>query len=200
MIDTRTPAELLATTLTDLDLVDRLARERDPGGPEGTRCSLAGWMSPSSGRTDDATGAQVQGLWSLLTDAHAGDRARADFVHHLGSLRLEGEGDDLDVTRARAAEKRLVAATGLRRRVLDTLRDYCRPNTTWETAAGLVADACAPPEVRRLWSGFFEAPVKGGRAGRPRRDPSAPPPEVVRLEWGGGLLENVVRWWNGLDL
>lgn len=200
MIDTRTRDELLATTLTDLDLVDRLARERDPGGPDGTRCSLAGWTSPSSGRTDDATDAQVRGLWSLLTDPHAGDRARADFVHHLGSLRPEGDGDDLDVTRARAAERRLAAADGLRRRVLDALRDYCRPGTAWETAAGLVADACAPAEVRRLWSGLFEAPAKGGRAGRPKRDASAPPPGVVRAEWGGGLLENVVRWWNGLDL
>jgi len=189
MIDTRSRDELLATCLVDLACADRIAHEsRPPDPPAPPRCSLGGWSGTSSGRSADATDAQVRGLWKLLNDPHAGDKHRADFVALLGSRRVAEE--ELDATRARAALARLHGAAGLRRQVLDTLAVYCRPGTAWDTAAGVVADTHAPWEVRATWERTYH-----GRAGRPTRDTSAPPPEVVRLEWGGGLLEAVVRWW-----
>lgn len=186
--------ELLALCLGDLACAERLVEEsRPPDPPAAPRCSLGGWSGTSSGRTTDATAAQVRGLWSLLIDPHAGDRHRADFVALLVAQPVAESESELDATRARAALTRLQGAEGLRRQVLDALAAYCRPGTAWDTAAGVVADACAPREVRATWERTYQHP----RAGRPTRDTTAPPPEVVRLEWGGGLLEAVVRWWGG---
>lgn len=191
MIVRYTREDLLALTLGDLALAQRLTRESAaPDAPRDVRCSLGGWSGQSSGRSD-ATAAQVRLLWSLLTDPHAGDKSREGFVRLLAAQPIAGDADDFDADRARRATERLARAEGLRHATLVTLGRYCRPTTPWDTAAGVVADQHAPPEVRAYWTTTYRRP----QAGRPTRDPSGPPPEVVRLEWGGGLLEEVVRWW-----
>jgi len=185
------------TVLADLALVRRFLAQSAHGIVVGApRSTLAALQGRAGGASRDASEHQVAQLLSVLQREGA-DRLRRTFVDALTRYCEETSRPDeteVDWTHARACATRL---HGLARRgesrVLEVLASELVPGATWEAAARVVADACAPPALRAAWSAREAA--ERGIVGRPRRDVTAPPVDAERAAWGEPRVAAAVAVW-----
>lgn len=193
--------EQLRAALAELALADLWRRDHDNDfTPLGNASGpLARWQGRVVGREADAdaTGRQVLSLWDMIQhpSTKAGRFARAHFadalVEYCASTSRSTERDDVDWTRARSLAECLAEVSSAERSVLSTLMRECAPTSTWTEAARIVADAHAPPALRAAWS-LAAGP---GAPGRPRRDPTRPPPDAERAAWGSDVLAAALGAW-----
>lgn len=188
----------LSLTIADVELALRWDAEERAGrraGPALPRSALSGWVGAGSAARD-ATDEQTRHLWDVVVapTTEAGAGMRSTFVDELVRHCEEGAGlavDDVDWPHARALAARLAALDPAHRAALRALGRRCSPRSTWDEAAIVVADELAPPALRAAW----ELVAGPGRPGRPRRDPSQPPPSAERAAWGGDVLRAALEAW-----
>lgn len=193
--------EQLHATLAELALAHLWQRDHDADHtPLGSATGpLARWQGRVIGREADAdaTGRQVLSLWDMIQhpSTKAGRFARSHFadalVEYCASTSRPLERDDVDWSHARQLADMLARVPSAERSVLTTLARACAPSVTWSEAARVVADAHAPPALCAAWS--LTAGL--GAPGRPRRDPTRPPPETERVAWGSEVLAAALAAW-----
>lgn len=192
------PALVLPRVLAEVALALRWESDHRAAlraGPASPRSPLAGWVGQGSAARE-ATDDQTSLYWDVVLDpkTDAGQEFRDSFVDALVSHCAEGAGasnDDVDWARARTLAARLAALEPTYRHALRALGRRCSPRSEWGEAAIVVADELAPPALRAAW----EHVVGPGRPGRPRRDPSQPPPDAERAAWGGDVLRAALAAW-----
>lgn len=192
------PALVLSRTIADVELALCWEDEQRAGrraGPARPRSPLAGWVGQGSAAREASDG-QTALYWDVVTapTTDAGREFRESFVEALVDHCEAGAGasnDDVDWPRARELAARLAAVAPPHGAALRALGRRCSPRSTWEEAAIVVADELAPPALRAAW----EHVAGPGRPGRPRRDPSQPPPSAERAAWGGDVLRAALEAW-----
>ena len=188
--------------LADLDVVAAWERERSaPIAPRAQPSPLARMQSlaacgAASGPSSTRQVAQLESM-ILSPSSRFGRAARDAFVGALlryceATSRPDREPVDPAMA-ARLAHRFARLSHTDYGPALIALRRSATPRTTWYGACGIVADACAPTETRAAWS--QRSTGHAGRPGRPRIDPTRPPPDVARLAWGAAHLAAAIDAW-----
>lgn len=195
-------ADRLITLLRALGHTKQFARDTDPRAtvPRSMRGGnpLASMIARASNATDDATDRDVQLLWRRCTVAQGktGAEARALVLAALAATPLPGDpADTYDPDTAREAHARYQSAPDDVYAVLRVLRSIAVPYTPWEAVCAIVAESCAPEDVRAGWA-QPEAPRGPGRPAVDRARPSA---DVQRRAWGEHLVGQALAWWFDAD-
>mgnify|MGYP000851156405 CR=1 FL=1 len=192
------PLPRLADVIADVALALRWRREEREGLGRAPDSVLARLQGRSSGASSDATAASTGALWRLITQPNSkvGRGARAGFVDVL--LRhceetSRPDDDEPDWAAARSRAIRLAALERCHREALRAVASRCRPGVAWDVACLVVADECAPAELRASWTCVRRA--EGAGPGRPRVDRLSPPPEVSARDWGERALRAAMAAW-----
>ena len=195
----RAPHVGLGHLLADLDVVAAWERERSaPIAPRAQPSPLARMQSlaacgAASGPSSTRQVAQLEAM-ILSPSSRFGRTAREAFVASLLRYCEETSRPDRDpvdpVLAARLAHRYARLAHTDYGPALAALRRHASPRTTWDVACAIVADACATDAARASW-----AARPTGRPGRPRIDPTRPPPDVARLAWGAAHLAAAIDAW-----
>lgn len=196
----RPPHEGLGHLLADLDVIAEWERERSaPIAPRASPSPLARMQSEAAcgvaqGPTSLRQVAQLESM-ILSPSSRFGRAARDAFVGALlryceATSRPDREPVDPAMAARLAHRFARLAHTDYGPALL-ALRRSASSRTTWDAACGIVADACAPAETRAAW-----AVRTTGRPGRPRIDPTRPPPDVARLAWGAAHLAAAIDAWD----
>ncbi|MFO0607283.1 MAG: hypothetical protein U0324_29235 [Polyangiales bacterium] len=187
----------LSEAIADVALALRWRREARAVAVGSARSPLAPLQGRSSGAETDASAATTAWLWRLVTEpsSKVGRKARAGFVdalvRHCSETSRPDE-DEPDWAAARAHAVRLAALERAHREALRAVAARCRPDVAWDVACLVVADECAPAELRATWTGVYRA-LDG--AGRPRVDRTAPPAHVAARAWGDRELRAALAAW-----
>lgn len=185
------------TVREEVELARRYAA-RDSYAPP-TTSPLARLQGYAMGLSRDASAHQVAMRWALLhVGGGAGERWRDDFRAFLVKwlerrVRADGEVDWDHAARCWARLRALIALDGEAARVLCVVVEELAADASWEAAARVVADACAPRLLRAAWNA--REATERGLVGRPRRDATAPPVNVERVVWGEARLGAAVGAW-----
>lgn len=180
----------LAEVIVAVQLALAWRREHDVDRAPPAVSPLARMQGRSSGTIDDASVSSVGALWRLVTDpdGKVGRRARGGFVDAL--LRHCEEtsrplDDAPDWALARAHAERLSALAAQHRTALVALARRCDASASWETAALVVADECAPSSLRARWTSTRARAT----------DRTTPPAELSALSWGEAALREALDAW-----
>lgn len=201
------PVDGLERLLVDLEALSAWARERSmPWVPAATVSPLARLQGQAAcgAAASDATWSQVARLSSLVRDPRSkvGREARAGFVAAL--LRYcestsRAASEPADPARGTAIADRVARLRALPdgdelAPVVGLLRERARRGLSWDAACVLVAEL-APSTLRASWS----ARSTSVGPGRPRVDPTRPPPEAARRAWGDARLRATIDAWEVLS-
>lgn len=151
---------------------------------------LARMQGRTSSVGDDASTSSVGTLWRLVTDpaGKVGRARRRGFVDALLKHCEETSrplDDAPDWALARAHAERLSALAAQHRVALTTLARRCDASASWETAAMVVADECAPSSLRARWTSTRARAT----------DRTTPPAELSALSWGETALREALDAW-----
>lgn len=198
----RAPHQGLGHLLADLDILAEWERERSaPIAPRASPSPLARMQSQAACGAAQGPSSlrQVAQLESMILSPSSrfGRAARDAFVGALlryceATSRPDREPVDPAMA-ARLAHRFARLSHTDYGPALIALRRSATPRTTWDGACGIVADACAPAETRAAWS--QRSTGHAGRPGRPRIDPTRPPPDVARLAWGAVHIAAAIDAW-----
>lgn len=157
---------------------------------------LARLQGQATGLSRDASEHQVAMRWALLQrEDDGGEKVRANFRAFLAEwlARHVRAGEEVDWDHAARCWERLYRIDGDAARVLLVVRVELATDATWEAAARVVADACAPRTLRAVWSA--REATERGLVGRPRRSVVEPPVDAERLAWGEPRLAAAMEAW-----
>lgn len=138
--------------------------------------------------TADASEGTTARLWRLISEpaGRVGERRRKQFLDALVDYCAATSADtaEPDWVLARRYAEQLARVDVTSRRALVAVARRCRPAVSWDAAALVVADECAPRDLRERWT----MTRSSSRA--------APPVDLEALAWGEDLLTAATAEWS----